>query len=229
MPTRTPTRWRDPTATRRTIRVVRGELSPRRRAAEQEQEQSVARTRTTIRRVDPWSILKFGFVANLVLLGIQLLAGLVIWYVIQRLELIQTVCELAASVGFEECGVDGGALFDTVLVLGLLGVVIQTGILVFLTFLANLIFDLTGGIGITLDTEQTSRGPSSGQRGGRGGVGTRASGAGALARGRGADTGRSSDSSTGSGSSSGAGTTSGGQPARSGSGRGSGDDDTLFG
>jgi hypothetical protein len=105
----------------------------------------------TIRRIDPWSILKFGFVANLVLLGIQLLAGAVVWYVVQRLELIETVCELAATVGFTECGVDGGALFDTFLVLGLLGVVIQTGILVFLAFLANLIFDLTGGIGLTLE------------------------------------------------------------------------------
>lgn len=122
----------------------------------------MARTRTTIRRIDPWSILKFGFVANLVLLGIQLLAGAVLWYVIQRLELIQTVCELAGTVGFEECGVDGGALFDTFLVLGLLGVVIQTGILVFLTFLANLIFDLTGGIAITLDDEVAPpRGPGS--------------------------------------------------------------------
>lgn len=119
----------------------------------------MARTRVTIRRVDPWSILKFGFVANLVLLGIQLLAGAVIWYVIQRLELIQTVCELAANVGFEECGVDGGALFDTFLVLGLLGVVIQTGILVFLTFLANLIFDLTGGIGITLEDDRRTPQP----------------------------------------------------------------------
>jgi len=140
----------------------------------------VARTRTTIRRIDPWSILKFGFVANLVLLGIQLLAGVVVWYVIQRLELIQTVCELAGTVGFEECGVDGGALFDTILVLGLLGVVIQTGIMVFLAFLPNLIFDLTGGIVITLEDD---RGPSgSGRSGGSGGVGSRATGAAAMSR-----------------------------------------------
>lgn len=138
----------------------------------------MARTRTTIRRIDPWSILKFGFVANLVLLGIELLAGIVVWYVIQRLELIQTVCELAGTVGFEECGVDGGALFDTVLVLGLLGVVIQTGIMVFLAFLANLIFDLTGGIVVTLEDDRAP-----GSRTGRsGGVGARATGAAAMSR-----------------------------------------------
>lgn len=142
----------------------------------------MARTRSTIRRIDPWSILKFGFVANLVLLGVELLAGTVVWYVIQRLELIQTVCELAATVGFEECGVDGGALFDTVLVLGLLGVVIQTGILVFLTFLANLIFDLTGGIVVTLEDDRTPAG------GGR-------SGGASFSRGR-ADNGATSGSSS---------------------------------
>ncbi len=140
----------------------------------------MARSRVTIRRIDPWSILKFGFVANLVLLGIQLLAGAVVWYVIQRLELIETVCELAATVGFTECGVDGGALFDTFLVLGLLGVVIQTGILVFLAFLANLIFDLTGGIGLTLE----SSGPAPTRGNGGGVAGARAQAAATIANAR---------------------------------------------
>lgn len=140
----------------------------------------MARSRVTIRRIDPWSILKFGFVANLVLLGIQLLAGAVVWYVVQRLELIETVCELAATVGFTECGVDGGALFDTFLVLGLLGVVIQTGILVFLAFLANLIFDLTGGIGVTLE----STGPAPVRGNGGIAAGARATAAAAAAKAR---------------------------------------------
>ena len=203
----------------------------------------MARTRTTIRRIDPWSILKFGFVANLVLLGIQLLAGAVVWYVIQRLQLIQTVCELAGTVGFEECGVDGGALFDTFLVLGLLGVVIQTGIMVFLTFLANLIFDLTGGITLTLDDDT---GPARPKGRDRSGIGSRATGASALRGGSSDGTARSRESSTdssstgssgrgsvaspptdpiGTGSTTSAGTST---PGSSSTGR-SGDDDTLFG
>lgn len=112
---------------------------------------SPSRQRVTVRRIDPWSMLKFGFVVNLVLLGIELLLAMVVWTFVRRLELIERICDLATSIGFRECGVDGGALFDTVLVLGLLGVVIQTGIIVFLTFLANLIFDLTGGIRLTLE------------------------------------------------------------------------------
>lgn len=126
----------------------------------------MARTRTTLRRIDPWSMLKFGFVVNLVLLGVELLLALVVWYFVQRLGLIDTICGLAESVGFEDCGVDGGALLDTFLVLGLLGVVIQTGIVVFMTFLANLIFDLTGGIAITLDDGATSSSSTSSGDGG---------------------------------------------------------------
>jgi hypothetical protein len=118
----------------------------------------VARTRTTIKRIDPWSILKFAFVANLVLLAIQLLVGAIAWAFIRRLELIESVCDLASKFGVNECTIDGGQLFDTVLVLGLLGVVIQTGIVVFLAFLANLIFDLIGGIVVTLEDEVATNG-----------------------------------------------------------------------
>ena len=132
----------------------------------------MARTRTTIRRVDPWSVLKFAFVANLVLLGVYLLVGAVAWSFVRRLQLIDTLCELALNVGFRECAVDGQALFDTVLVLGLLGVVIQTGVFVFLAFLANLIFDLIGGIAVTLDYDAPSRGSSGALSRVRRGVGT---------------------------------------------------------
>ena len=123
----------------------------------------MARTRTTIKRIDPWSILKFAFVANLVLLAIELLVGAIAWAMIRRLELIETVCDLVSKFGINECAVDGQQLFDTVLVLGLLGVVIQTGIFVFLTFLANLIFDLVGGVAITLEDETPTNGATPGR------------------------------------------------------------------
>lgn len=130
----------------------------------------MARTRTTIRRIDPWSVLKFGFVANLVLLGVYLLVGAVAWSFVRRLQLVETVCDLARSVGYRECAVDGQALFDTLLVLGLLGVVIQTGVFVFLAFLANLIFDLVGGIAITLEDDAPLGGTMAGAK--RAGVGS---------------------------------------------------------
>ncbi len=107
------------------------------------------RRRMTLKRVDPWSVLKFGFVANLSLLAILLLGSAVVWFFVQRLELIGKVCEIATEMGFVECGVNGGNLFKMLFLLGLLGVVIQTGLVVFLAFLYNLIADLVGGLTFT--------------------------------------------------------------------------------
>lgn len=123
-------------------------------------ETPLARRRMTLKRIDPWSVLKFGFLANLTGLLILLVASVVAWYFVRRLELVETICELAASVSIQECGVNGDALFRVVAVLGLLGVVIATGIAVFLAFLANLLTDLTGGIEITVEDDSPVPGRS---------------------------------------------------------------------
>ena len=117
----------------------------------------MVRRRMTLKRIDPWSVLKVGFVANLALLAIGLLGGAVMWFFVRRLELIEKVCGMALEVGFSSCSVDGGNLFRAVLLLGLLWVVVQTGLLVFWAFLANLISDLTGGLRFTF-TDDTPTG-----------------------------------------------------------------------
>jgi hypothetical protein len=114
----------------------------------------VARRRMAIKRLDPWSVLKFGAVANLVLLAIFLLVMGVVWFIVDRLELVEQACEIALEVGFSSCAVEASGLFQALLLLGLLWAVIQTAVLVFLAFLHNLIADLTGGLvlGIVDDT-----------------------------------------------------------------------------
>lgn len=106
------------------------------------------RRRLTLKRIDPWSVLKFGIVANLALLVIGLIGFGIIWLVITQLDLIDKVCSSVGDLvlGLEDCGINGGALFGRLLLLGLLGVVVQTGIMVFMAFLYNLIADLTGGL-----------------------------------------------------------------------------------
>jgi hypothetical protein len=114
----------------------------------------VARRRMAIKRLDPWSVLKFGAVANLVLLAIFLLVMGVVWFIVDRLELVEQACEIALEVGFSSCAVEASGLFQALLLLGLLWAVIQTAVLVFLAFLHNLIADLTGGLvlGVVDDT-----------------------------------------------------------------------------
>lgn len=110
----------------------------------------MARRRLNVRRIDPWSVLKFGAVANIVLLLIGLLVVGVVFYIIERIGLVDQVCEMVLEVGFEACGINAGNLFRAIALLGLLGVVIQTAVLVFLAFLHNLIADLTGGLSFTV-------------------------------------------------------------------------------
>jgi hypothetical protein len=114
----------------------------------------VARRRLTIKRLDPWSVLKFGAVANLALLAIFLLVMGVVWFIIERLELVDQACGIATDIGFTSCGINAGNLFQALVLLGLLWAVVQTAVFVFLAFLHNLIADLTGGlvIGVVDDT-----------------------------------------------------------------------------
>jgi len=103
-----------------------------------------------VKRIDPWSMLKFGFIANVVFLAILLMLLGVVWFIIDRLQLIDQVCGIATDVGFTECGINAPNLFRSMILLGLLGVVVLTAVFVFLAFLYNLIADLTGGIGLTI-------------------------------------------------------------------------------
>lgn len=132
----------------------------------------MARRRVTVRRIDPWSVLKFSFLVHLVGLLVLLLASVVAWYFVRRLELEETLCGLAESVSIQNCGVDADALFRALATLGALGVVVLTGIAVFSSFLANLIFDLTGGVELTLldDTPVRQAGPRTRQAGDATGV-----------------------------------------------------------
>ena len=110
----------------------------------------MVRRRLTLKRIDPWSVLKFGFVANIVLLVMFLLVALVVWFIIDRLAIIDQLCDIALDVGFTQCGVNFGNLFRALVLLGLLWVVVQTAVLVFFSFLHNLLADLTGGLAFTV-------------------------------------------------------------------------------
>lgn len=111
----------------------------------------MVRRRLTLKRLDPWSVLKFGFVANVVLLLMFLLIALVVWFIIDRLAIVDQICEIALDVGFAQCGINFGNLFRALMLLGLLWVVVQTAVLVFFSFLHNLLADLTGGLMVTVN------------------------------------------------------------------------------
>lgn len=139
----------------------------------------MAQRRMTIRSIDPFTVLRFGAVANLAVAAIGLVAASILVRVVLGSGLVEQVCDIAGDVGFAGCGVEQGRVLRLLLALGLLWAVVQTLLLVLLAFLYNLIADLVGGVAVRMDVEGPSgRGaqpmPSSGT--GLGGVGAVAAG-----------------------------------------------------
>jgi hypothetical protein len=131
----------------------------------------VARRRMVIRKVDPYSVLKFGAVANVAIAAIGFVALSIVTRIVLGSGLVDQVCGIAGDVGFLECSVSQGRITRLLIVLALVWAVVQTALLVLLAFLHNLISDLTGGIAVTMEIEtppgaRTGEGPSGGPSGG---------------------------------------------------------------
>ena len=118
----------------------------------------MARRRMVLRRIDPFSVLKFGAVANLAVAAIGFVALTIVSRVLLGSGLVAQICEIAADVGFLECGVEQGRVTSLLAVLAIVWAVVQTALLVLLAFLHNLIADLTGGIAVTMEVETPSSG-----------------------------------------------------------------------
>jgi len=113
----------------------------------------VARRRMVIRRIDPFSVLKFGAVAHLAIAAIGFVALTIVVRAVLSSGLVEEVCQIASDVGFMDCGVDQGGVTRLLALLAVVWAVVQTALVVLLAFLHNLIADLTGGIEVTMDVE----------------------------------------------------------------------------
>jgi hypothetical protein len=113
----------------------------------------VARRRMVVRKIDPFSVLKFGALANLAVAAIGFVALSIVTRAVLGSGLVEQVCDIASDVGFLECGISTGRVTRLLIVLALVWAVVQTALLVLLAFLHNLVADLTGGIAVVMDVE----------------------------------------------------------------------------
>jgi hypothetical protein len=113
----------------------------------------MARRRMVLRTIDPFSVLKFGVVANLAVAAIGVLAGTVVIRAVVGAGLVEQVCGIAEDVGFLTCDLDPGRWTRQLLLLGIVWAVVQTVLGVLLAVLYNLIAGITGGIGVVMDVE----------------------------------------------------------------------------
>ncbi len=102
-----------------------------------------------MRKVDPWSVLKLSLLFYFCALLVLMLALTVFWAIVNQLGLVDRLLEFLADLQLV-VEVRGGMIARAVFLIGLLNIVLWSGINVFLAFLYNLIADLVGGLRLTL-------------------------------------------------------------------------------
>ncbi len=118
----------------------------------------VRRVSRVIRDIDPWSVFKVGLVFHLVLYFVVLISLVLLWNVAGSTGTIENVENFMESFGWESFSFDGWELFKNLWVLGLLIVVLFTGLWVLIATIFNLITDLVGGVRVTVLEEEVRAG-----------------------------------------------------------------------
>lgn len=118
------------------------------------------RARLVIRRVDPWSVLKFSLVFSLCLVIVFVVAVMALYFALDTLGVFDSLNETLLELTQSGTGTDatGGVkvvfsasrVVTASVVVGLINVVIITAISTLGAFLYNLCSDIVGGIEVTL-------------------------------------------------------------------------------
>jgi hypothetical protein len=107
------------------------------------------RSRLVLRRLDPWSVLKFSLLFYFCMLLVGLLVFAVIWFVLVNMGVFESVTKFAGNFNLD-IQFPAGTVFKYYILLGLLGVVLWSIGTVLATLLFNLVNDITGGIEVVL-------------------------------------------------------------------------------
>ena len=103
------------------------------------------RGRLVVRKIDPWSVLKFSLVFYFCMLLIMLLGTAIIFGTLKAFGVITNLEGVFREAG-ADVTISGGTIFRWLFLIGLVGTVIWSAITVFMAFLYNLIADVVGGI-----------------------------------------------------------------------------------
>lgn len=123
----------------------------------------IRRTRVEVRRVGPFSVLKFSLIFYFCVFLVVYLALAIIWAILSASGVIESLEVLLGSVfpatsptgeistrGAPPIEIDSGQLFTWLFVAGCIGVAVWSVINVFIAVMYNLISDIVGGIEVTL-------------------------------------------------------------------------------
>jgi hypothetical protein len=114
------------------------------------------RAKLTVKRIDPWSTLKFSFVYGLAGMVVMLVSVIVLYGVVDAMGVISSVRSFLVDISDSGSGPGLGAWlgFSRVMlvtfVLGLVNVVLFTAFATLTAFIYNVCTDIVGGVEVTL-------------------------------------------------------------------------------
>ena len=114
--------------------------------------------RQVVRKVDPWTVLRFSVLFYLSLLVVWLVAGTLLWLAASASGILDNLERFIEDLFvLRSFAVNGGLLFISCLVGGLILVVLGTGANVVMALIYNITADIVGGVEITVvETETTA-------------------------------------------------------------------------
>jgi hypothetical protein len=117
------------------------------------------RARLVVRRLDPWSMLKFSLLFYFCLLLVGILVFAAIWLVLNNMGVFAGLSELSQKVFETDLlrVLNAGNVFRWYIGIGLAGVVFWSVATVLLTLLFNLVNDITGGVEVVLAESERRR------------------------------------------------------------------------
>lgn len=114
----------------------------------------VRKVTRVLRHVDPWSVFKIAAVFSIVLYGIMLTAGVLLWNVAYSTGTVDNLEQFFESFGWTDFQFKGGEIYHSAWIGGLFIVVALTGFAVLGATLFNLVTDLVGGVRMTVLEEE---------------------------------------------------------------------------
>jgi hypothetical protein len=112
------------------------------------------RTKVVVRRIDPWSVLKFSLLFYFCLMLVFVFALMILYWIMGLTGVLNSASHLLESVGFKPTKGNfefhGVWIFERLFLAGLIGVVLWSIVNLFVAVLYNLISDVIGGVSVTL-------------------------------------------------------------------------------
>jgi hypothetical protein len=135
------------------VRAARSSVS----AAASRGSRGPRRARLAIKRIDPWSVMKFSFAVSLVLFLVMIVATSVLYLALNAMGVFDSINsslgDLVNSGGAAESSafkITGGGVIGTSALIGAVNVVLFTALATLGAFIYNVCADLVGGIEVTL-------------------------------------------------------------------------------